>query len=222
MIGLVALIALTLPSAPAPAAAAGGDRDCSDFSTQREAQQFFEAHDPGSDPHQLDADDDDIACEDLPCPCDYGDGGGGGDGGGHGDLRRTARVVSVTDGDTVAVRVSGRHRDVRLIGIDAPEVSFEPECGGGQASASLRRLLHPGERVTLVRDPTQDNVDAYGRLLRYVERHDRDVGRRQIARGWARVFVYRDPFRRLGRYRKAQRRARRHDRGVWGLCGGEF
>jgi hypothetical protein len=57
---------------------AGGDRDCPDFSTQPEAQAFFEAAGPG-DPHQLDADNDGIACEDLP-PGDGGGGGGDGDG----------------------------------------------------------------------------------------------------------------------------------------------
>lgn len=42
------------------------DRDCSDFSTQREAQIFFEQHDPQNDPHNLDGDGDFIACEELP------------------------------------------------------------------------------------------------------------------------------------------------------------
>ena len=34
--------------------AVGGDRDCSDFATQQEAQNFFESHGPG-DPHGLDS-----------------------------------------------------------------------------------------------------------------------------------------------------------------------
>jgi micrococcal nuclease len=43
------------------------DRDCSDFSTQRQAQHFYKKHrGPRSDPHRLDADHDGIACEDLP------------------------------------------------------------------------------------------------------------------------------------------------------------
>ena len=42
----------------------GGDLDCSDFDTQGEAQQFYDA-DP-SDPHQLDENDDGRACESLP------------------------------------------------------------------------------------------------------------------------------------------------------------
>lgn len=44
----------------------GPDRDCSDFSTQQEAQIFFEAAGgPYSDPHKLDSDGDGIACENL-------------------------------------------------------------------------------------------------------------------------------------------------------------
>lgn len=42
----------------------GGDRDCSDFSSWREAQEFYERNRVG-DPHRLDADRDGIACESL-------------------------------------------------------------------------------------------------------------------------------------------------------------
>jgi endonuclease YncB( thermonuclease family) len=41
------------------------DRDCSDFSTQPEAQRFFERHQP-ADPHRLDGDGNGVACESLP------------------------------------------------------------------------------------------------------------------------------------------------------------
>ena len=45
----------------------GPDRNCDDFDTQAEAQEFFEAAGgPGSDPHRLDADNDGVACESLP------------------------------------------------------------------------------------------------------------------------------------------------------------
>jgi hypothetical protein len=44
---------------------AQADRDCSDFGTQREAQEFYERNGPG-DPHRLDRDNDGIACETLP------------------------------------------------------------------------------------------------------------------------------------------------------------
>lgn len=46
-------------------AAAQRDMDCSDFRTQREAQEFYESQGPG-DPHRLDRDNDGVACETLP------------------------------------------------------------------------------------------------------------------------------------------------------------
>lgn len=45
----------------------GEDKNCSDFSTQEEAQAFFEAAGgPESDPHRLDGDGNGVACESLP------------------------------------------------------------------------------------------------------------------------------------------------------------
>ncbi len=44
-----------------------GDKDCSDFKTQKEAQDFFISQGgPGSDTHKLDADKDGVVCESLP------------------------------------------------------------------------------------------------------------------------------------------------------------
>ena len=64
-LSVVALtVALALAFAAAPASAA--DKDCSDFSSWRQAQHFYKKHGgPKSDPHRLDADHDGIACEDL-------------------------------------------------------------------------------------------------------------------------------------------------------------
>lgn len=53
-----------------PAAAPAADKDCADFATQRAAQIFFLKHGgPRYDPHRLDGDNDNVACEDNPCPC---------------------------------------------------------------------------------------------------------------------------------------------------------
>lgn len=43
----------------------GPDQDCGDFSSQAEAQAFYEAAGAG-DPHRLDSDDDGRVCESLP------------------------------------------------------------------------------------------------------------------------------------------------------------
>jgi hypothetical protein len=57
-------------------------------------------------------------------------------------------------------------------------------------------------------------------LLRYVEVRGDDLGRKQVRKGWASVYVYDEPFHRLGSYRDAARKPRKKDRGVWELCGG--
>lgn len=136
-------------------------------------------------------------------------------------IKQRARVVRVVDGDTLEVRLrSGASRTVRLLGIDTPEVFDTVECGGKKASASMRRLTPRGTRVVLVSDPTQDKVDRYGRLLRYVMKSGRDMNRAQVNRGWARVYVYDyNPFKRVDAYRLSQRRARDASRGIWGMCG---
>ena len=136
--------------------------------------------------------------------------------------RSKATVVEVTDGDTIDVELRGRERAVRLIGIDTPEVYFGEECGGARASRSMERLLHPGDRVRLVRDRSQDNRDAYDRLLRYVVHQGRDLGRVQLRRGWAAVYVFESRFRRVTSYRRAERKARPADRGAWRRCDGDF
>jgi endonuclease YncB( thermonuclease family) len=199
------------------------DKDCSDFPNQAAAEHYLETHGPG-DPAGLDSDGDGVACETNPCPCAGGDGGGGDTGGGGGGLghRRHAEVAGVTDGDTIDVELKDRRDTIRLIGIDTPEVYGGVECGGAQASASMHQLLKVGDRVRLIRDRSQDNRDRYGRLLRYVEVGGRDVGRSQIRRGWASVYVFQYPFARVHSYRRARAQARHDDRGVWKRCGGDF
>jgi hypothetical protein len=72
VLGMV--IALGLVAVTAPTASAHHrDYDCADFANQAEAEEYLL---PG-DPYNLDADNDGIACEDLPCPCSYSPGGGG-------------------------------------------------------------------------------------------------------------------------------------------------
>ena len=55
-------------------------------------------------------------------------------------------------------------------------------------------------------------------MLRYVEDGPIDAGRKQLLRGWARVLVVGSGFDRLASYRKAVRKAKRRDQGVWGRC----
>ncbi|MDQ4020283.1 MAG: excalibur calcium-binding domain-containing protein [Actinomycetota bacterium] len=77
--------------------------NCGDFATQEEAQAKYDS-DP-SDPNQLDADNDGIACEDLPSS---GGGAGGGAGGGTGsDDDQASKKPSGSDDDQVSKKPSG-------------------------------------------------------------------------------------------------------------------
>jgi micrococcal nuclease len=124
-------------------------------------------------------------------------------------------VTYVVDGDTVHVEIAGRDERVRLIGIDTPEVG---QCDAAKATALAHRLAE-GRPVRLVGDPTQDARDRYGRLLAYVVLPGgRDLGYRELERGYARVYVYNRPFRRLAAYRIAERAGRRRSDSIWRGC----
>jgi endonuclease YncB( thermonuclease family) len=130
------------------------------------------------------------------------------------------RVERVIDGDTIVLR-NGAH--VRLVQIDTPEVYFESECYGRDASRVTKSLLPPGTAVGLVPEPATDLVDAYGRLLRYVVRakDGLDVNVRLVAVGAAAPYFYRGRRGRHARQLDAlARRARARHLGLWGRCPG--
>lgn len=132
------------------------------------------------------------------------------------ERRQAAVVTRVVDGDTVEL---DNGETVRLIGIDTPEVYGGTECGGARASAYMEQIA-TGRRVSVRTDPTQDTYDRYGRLLAYLDAGGTDLGEAVVRAGWARVYVYDEPFERLTAYRHAARAARGGDRGVWRSCSG--
>lgn len=220
---------------PSPAAAThAGDLDCPDFANQGAAQAHLAAH--AGDPDGLDANADGRACEALPCPCDSASVVP------HAAAPPVkpapppvatssdrARVVRVVDGDTLKVRLStGRTARVRLIGVDTPEAARpgrRGECGSAEASARMKKLAfrgRVGRTVTLKSDPSQERVDRFGRLLRYVGAGGVDVGRSLVSAGWAKTYVYERDFLRVASYRRAQASAKTAGRGAWRTCGGDF
>ncbi len=128
---------------------------------------------------------------------------------------KVARVARVIDGDTIVLD-SGAH--VRLVQIDTPEPGTG-ECFSRAAGRELRRMLPAGARVALEADPRLDQVDRYGRLLRYVHRNGRNLNLTLVRTGAATVWFF-DGDR--GRYAAtllaAARAARKARRGLWGAC----
>lgn len=92
-------------------------------------------------------------------------------------LTSTGTVTEVVDGDTI--KVDGQ--SVRLIGMDSPEAG---QCGYDEATAAMADLV-ASRVVTLTAVAGRDNVDRYGRLLRYVEVDGADAGLREIELGLA-------------------------------------
>ena len=129
--------------------------------------------------------------------------------------KQGATVARVGDGDTLEL-ANGRH--VRLVQIDAPELG-SGECYARESLRELESLAPPGRRVELQRDPRLDDVDQYGRLLRYVLVGQRNVNLELIRRGAATPYFHRGDE---GRYADALLRAvaaaRSAGRGMWGAC----
>jgi micrococcal nuclease len=84
--------------------------------------------------------------------------------------------VAVYDGDTITLATGVK---VRLIGIDAPELS-EP---GGDIARNFLACLVLNKEVTLVKG--DENTDSYGRLLRYVYVNGICINEEMIRNGYA-------------------------------------
>ena len=69
---------------------------------------------------------------------------------------------------------------MRIIGIDTPE---RGQCGWHEATVHLQGLI--AGRPVVATPGARDDVDRYGRLLRYIEVDGTDAGLAQIADGFA-------------------------------------
>ena len=83
------------------------------------------------------------------------------------DRTLPAEVLSITDGDTIVVRLQGHKEKVRLIGIDAPECRSNPKAQkdsirtgndlatitemGQRATRYVKSVVRAGEHITIER-----------------------------------------------------------------------
>ncbi len=125
------------------------------------------------------------------------------------------KVVSVPDGDTIVVAVADGTERVRVIGIDTPEIGSK-DCFAVEAAQEARALVQ-GKNVVLRADPTQDDRDRYGRLLRHVTMSDgRSMAEVLIAGGFGREYTYDKAYAGQAAHRAAQTAAQKAGLGVWG------
>lgn len=141
-------------------------------------------------------------------------------------------VVRIVDGDTVEVQFrDGEVEDVRLLGVDTPEVHTETDpvewegipdstvgrehlsVWGDRASSFASSHLEIGETIRIVVDDETDRRGSYGRLLVYVFDDGVLFNLLLIEQGYARM--YDSSFSRRVEFADAEKLARDDDVGVW-------
>lgn len=217
MLGIIFLFFLPV-SILQTASAQESNAKCADFDAWEWAQAVFE-----SDPKKYDAldpDNDGVACPTLPkggfapafwvdeMPKDVQEG----------------KILRIIDGDTFEIEINGVSNRVRIYRADTPETQNEQHCGGQQATDFAAWALsfndEPGV-VYIEKDKTEK--DRYGRELGYiwfmVDGQPYLLNHVLINNGYAEDVDYGD--RKYDeQFKDAQDFAKRHELGVWGLCGG--
>ena len=128
-------------------------------------------------------------------------------------------VTSIVDGDTLKVTDSVDIYTVRLIGIDTPETKDprkDVECFGVEATLHLTKLVE-NQKLILKSDSTQDDIDRYGRLLRYAFLvNGTNVNKTMIEDGFAYEYTYSKPYYYQNEFIDAQNSARIERLCLWG------
>jgi micrococcal nuclease len=142
----------------------------------------------------------------------------------------TAKVLYVTDGDTLKVMYKGKKQSIRLIGIDAPESrknskAFRDSARGSRdinaiisqgrtAKKYVKSLVKKGDTVRIVFDI--EKKDRYRRLLGYVYLSDgRMLNDVIIRNGYAGPLTIPPNVRYRSRFLKSYKYARNHRLGLW-------
>lgn len=128
----------------------------------------------------------------------------------------------MVDGDTAKVRIDGRSEYVRYIGIDTPEMSWEPgtqseECAREAADLNAELLARGGdEGVTLIFD--DEPRDRYDRLLAYVKVGGTLINEELLREGLATTLTIPPNDRYADEFSALENEARNSGMGIWGGC----
>jgi micrococcal nuclease len=128
-------------------------------------------------------------------------------------------VITVYDGDTVKVRLSGRADErVRLIGVDSPELDDARERVRLMAFLAKRFAFSRLYQSQVELLPGPETRDSYGRLLAFVRMADGELFNVSLVReGYAFAYL-KFPFDESWRkqIKAAETEARQAGRGLWG------
>ncbi len=128
-----------------------------------------------------------------------------------------ARVVAVTDGDTVTLENGDK---LRYLLVDTNEITGGHNDCFGQEARQYNLELVLDQTVSIAYDV--ECRDRYGRLLGYVSVSGREVNRLLVERGYACVlYIPPDGAARHDEYQALEDQARAERRGMWGACAPE-
>ncbi len=126
-------------------------------------------------------------------------------------------IEKVMDGDTVQVTINGKREQVRLIGIDAPELGQKP--WGKRSKKFLEELIAAsGWQARIEYDI--DKRDKFDRVLAYLwGRGNKLLNEEMLGNGYAVLFTFPPNVKHIDRLKAAQVIARENKRGIWGKDG---
>lgn len=126
------------------------------------------------------------------------------------------KVVRVSDGDTLVVQIDpNRQERVRLIGIDAPEMSQKP---WGEHAKAFAEHLALGKSVRLEADVQPR--DQYGRFLAYAYVGETFINYELVREGHAVLLTYPPNVAHVEDFKRAQHLAREEGKGIWHATNG--
>jgi len=130
-------------------------------------------------------------------------------------LGRMVTVVRVIDGDTFILDDKKR---VRLVGVDTPETKDPRKDVQYYGQEAYRYTQNALEGKIIDLQLADDSLDVFGRLLGYVYIDGKLYNEKIISDGYAYAYVkysYNDSI--MLNLVKAEVKARRHRRGLWGI-----
>jgi len=119
----------------------------------------------------------------------------------------SAKVVSVSDGDTITVLHSFHHEKIRLYGIDTPEKNQDY----GQKAKDLTSALVAGRNV----DVETKEVDRYGRTVGLVSVDGKSLNELIVQNGYAWVYQQYCKERFCSDWIRLEEKARQQKKGLW-------
>ena len=130
------------------------------------------------------------------------------------------KVVRVSDGDTIHVKIGVRTEKVRYIGVSAPEPGHAvwPGADMVHAARAINAKLVLGKRAVLEYD--QERRDGLGRVLAYVWVDDVMVNAEMVRLGYAHV-VETPNARHHALLQRVEQEAKEERRGLWGRAEGD-